>query len=51
MTPRQIDNTRSSLIQKYIKDILKCPLLRQLCTIRKKYTNVQYIYIYIYIDI
>ena len=42
------------VIQKYIKDILKCPFLYQLYTIRDKYTNVQiytniYIYIYIYI--
>ena len=45
-------------IQKYIKDILKCPFLYQLYTIRDKYTNIQiytniyiciYIYIYIYI--
>ena len=44
------------VIQKYIKDILKCLILYQLYTIRDKYTNVQiytnihiYIYIYIYI--
>ena len=39
-------------IQKYIKDILKCPFLYQLYTIRDKYTNIQIytnIYIYIYI--
>ena len=40
-------------IQKYIKDILKCPFLYQLYTIRDKYTNIQiytniYIYIYMY---
>ena len=33
---------------KYIKDILKCPFLHQLYTIRYKYTNVQYIYKYTY---
>ena len=41
-------------IQKYIKDILKCPFLYQLYTIRDKYTNIQIytnIYIYIYICI
>ena len=37
------------LIQKYIKDVLKCPFLHQLYTIRYKYANVQiYICIYIY---
>ena len=36
------------LIQKYIKDILKCPFLHQLYTIRYKYTNVQNINIYIH---
>ena len=39
------------LIQKYIKDMLKCPFLHQLYTIRYKYINVLYIYIYIYIYI
>ena len=45
------------LIQKYIKDILKCPFLHQLYTIRYKYANVQniytniYTYIYMYIHI
>ena len=39
------------LIQKYIKDILKCPFLHQLYTIRYKYINVQYIYIYMYVYI
>ena len=48
---------------KYIKDILKCPFLHQLYTIRYKYANVQnrythictyihiYIHIYIYIHL
>ena len=35
------------LIQKYIKDILKCPFLHQLYTVRYKYANAQ-IYICIY---
>ena len=36
---------------KYIKNILKCPLLNQLYTIRHKYTNVQNIYTHTYIDV